>query len=764
MEKRRRDEMALLTESNSKIIESNDDFKLVTSTGNAAIIMLNNLGKVSFWNNAAERVFGYTNREVKGKYLSTLILPESDQDSFNREFDQFRKTTNGMKVSQTFEKIGVKKDRTTIDIEITLSAVSIKDDWNAVAIIKDISESKKKVEIIKELKSNQDLILSNVYDSVIIISKDMKIIFMNRKAEEEFGSHLRFQTCYEVLMNKTKACEECSFNRLITNYSENTRFETSIIKPLTSEKKYYECSCTPILNINGKPAIIDIIRDITYRKVAEQILRDSKEKFRKLVENFPYSIFLLDFNQIISDCNSVAELYLNKPIEEITNKYFFDIFPTSEDQIEIIGEIIHNAFDYDLNEMIEIDFINKNNNTSWVELFFSSVNIGNKKYIQVILQDITERKLAEKIIKEENLRLRKIDMVKKQLTVKTSEELKSPLTNMFDASKILLDSYTGKLDQKAIKLLELIKKGGEQSMNLVGRLVDISRIESEKIIIKKQVESLTEIIRESVDELMVEIKNQTFNLNIDLLEDLYSKVDKLRMKQVITDILLHIMKNTSEKSEITLYLQKNGNFADLIIKNKEINLKEKEKKVLFFNRNKINPKNSFLGLYFSTEIIDLHGGQIIIESKGEHDGTKFIIRLPRIDWTDSLLHIYIFYQSGILLYDQSYEENARKSDSILISGGLVGMMAILKEVVQGEKSIKIIDHGDRKIIFKKNKTKEIIFALIVKKNLMVFHQKLFSLIEEFDKSYKDCIETIQESCSVGNNWTNLESLIKHHLG
>lgn len=139
------------------------------------------------------------------------------------------------------------------------------------SIIKDISERKKRVEIIKELKSNQDLLLSNVYDSVIVISKNMKIILMNRKAEEEFGGHLRDQICYEVLMNKTKACKECSFNKLISNYSENTRFETSFIKPLTSEKKYYECSCTPILNINGKPTIIDIVRDITDRKIAEAI-------------------------------------------------------------------------------------------------------------------------------------------------------------------------------------------------------------------------------------------------------------------------------------------------------------------------------------------------------------------------------------------------------------------------------------------------------------------------------------------------------------
>ena len=91
-------------------------------------------------------------------------------------------------------------------------------------------------------------------------------------------------------------------------------------------------------------------------------------------------------------------------------------------------------------------------------------------------------------------------------------------------------------------------------------------------------------------------------------------------------------------------------------------------------------------------------------------------------------------------------------------------MAILKEVVQGDKFIKIIDHGDRKIIFEMNKTNEIIFALIVKDNLTIFHRKFFSLIEEFDKTYKELVENIEESCIVADNWENLESLIKKHFG
>lgn len=626
----------------------------------------------------------------------------------------------------------------------------------------DITRFKKQENTLKESEELLNFILSNVNDLIVIISKDMKILYMNKKAEEEFGNNQIGNICFEVMTNKNAICESCCFNNI--NLNTESKFETPHTNPYMTEEKIFEYNNASVFSFNGQPAIIDIIRDVTDRKKIEHSFKDSEELFRNLVENLQFSIFLLEANKNIYDCNTAAELYLKRSKEEFIGENFFDLFPKSKEVIDSYDELINNVINFDLSEIVEFEFISNKVNSSVVEVIFSSLKFGNEKFVQVFMKDITERKLVDNIIREENERLRKIDDMKKQLTAQTSEEMKAPLNDMFDASQTLLDSYKDKLDQNAIKLLEMIKKGGKRSMDLVGRIVDISRIETEKIRLKKQNESLIEIISESVDETMIKIKKQNFTLNLDLFEDLYSEVDKLRIKQVIKDILLHIIKNTSKKSEISIYLQKNDNFAEIIIKYKGISLKEKEKKILFFSKNKLNPRNSFLGFYLSKEIVNLHGGQILIESETRNEGSRFIIRLPNINWRDSLLHIYIFYQSGILLYDYPFVETVKKGDSILISGSLVGMMAILKEIVQGEKFIKIIDHGDRKIIFEMNKTNEIIFALIVKDNLTIFHRKFFSLIEEFDKTYKELVENIEESCAVADNWENLESLIKKHFG
>ncbi|MFX1322778.1 MAG: PAS domain S-box protein [Promethearchaeota archaeon] len=197
-----------------------------------------------------------------------------------------------------------------------------------IKIGRDITERKKIEQEIKQSESNMNSILSNVNDSIIVISKDYKILYMNRKAEEEFGCHLRGNICYSVLMNRDKVCEHCTFNKLINNY-DVIRFEKEFIDPMTYEEKCYEYNCTPIGNFNGQPAIIDIIRDITYRKNTEKILIDSEKKYREAYTrvNFYKDLFTHDINnifQIIESSMELLSLYLKdfkrkENIDELIN-------------------------------------------------------------------------------------------------------------------------------------------------------------------------------------------------------------------------------------------------------------------------------------------------------------------------------------------------------------------------------------------------------------------------------------------------------------
>lgn len=489
-----------------------------------------------------------------------------------------------------------------------------------------------------------------------------------------------------------------------------------------------------------------------------------EEIFRNLLDNFPLSIFLLESSKKIYDCNSVAELYLNQSKTELINKNFFDIFSTSSTHNqESLDEMIYNIINFDLNEIAEFEFINHKGNRAWVQGFFSSVKFGNEKLIQIILQDITERKLADNIIKEENKRLRELNQMKKQMTVDTSEKLKNPLAIMSNASQILLNSYKDKLDQNAIQLLELIKNGGEKSVALVGRIVDISRIESQEFDLNKQTESLLEILRHCADEIMSKMKKHDFTFNFNVLEDLYSEVDRIRIEQVINDLLLNAIKNTPKNGIISIDLQRNNNYVDISITHTGIGLKKRKKKKVFSSKTTINSQESLLGLHFSKEIIELHGGQIIVEPESKDKGSTYIIRLPIKNWTDLLIHVYIIYKYGVLLYDHSFEEKTKTHDSVLISGGIIGMITLLKEIMHGKTRIRTIDHGDRKLMFETNETDDVIFVLLVKETLIVFERRLNSLIAHFDASYKDLIDDIENTSMCLDDWENLGDLINEYF-
>ena len=489
---------------------------------------------------------------------------------------------------------------------------------------------------------------------------------------------------------------------------------------------------------------------ITIRKRKEiEILEDlpieSEEKYKFVLDSFPLSIFLLDYNRKVYFYNKAAELYLKSSCDNLHQKSFYEIFSAKEDIKSTLEEIISNVFLFNFSEVTNLEFLNQKGSPTWVELFFSAIKIKNETFVQVILLDITETRLAEKIIQEENKRLRDLDDVKKSLTTRTSEQLKSPLSVMANASDILLTTYQDKLDPGAIKLLEIIKNGGERSLDLVGKIVKISNIKSDNLVLNKQTESLYEILLDSLNSIHNENKSINLSYDLNLSEDLYSDVDKIRLKQAIEEVITFVAKNNDD-NVITLSLRELNNLGEIRVQSS-------------FNHRIIH--NLFQEITFSKEIIELHDGQMLLENIGKD---SFIsIRLPLKNWRRALIQLFIIYKSGVPLCDESFNNVGKNHDTSLISGGLIGLMTILKAILQGDTQIKSIDHGDRTIIFDSNITDDIIFVLIVKENMALFEKKLELLISEFDETYAKQVEDIDNTSSDSEHWKHLGDIVKKHF-
>ncbi|MBN1810909.1 MAG: PAS domain S-box protein [Anaerolineae bacterium] len=139
--------------------ESAERLKRITASAHDAIIMVNAEERISFWNEAAGRMFGYSFPEVIDKDLLALLVPQRYHEAYRQHFSEFESTDEGLDAGKTFELVALRRDETEFPVEISLSAVRLGSMWNGIAIIRDISERKQAEEALRQYAA--DLEASN---------------------------------------------------------------------------------------------------------------------------------------------------------------------------------------------------------------------------------------------------------------------------------------------------------------------------------------------------------------------------------------------------------------------------------------------------------------------------------------------------------------------------------------------------------------------------------------------------------------------------
>ncbi|MCK5768221.1 MAG: PAS domain S-box protein [Candidatus Atribacteria bacterium] len=138
--------------------KSEEKFYSISSSANDAIFFIDNDDNISYCNKAATEMFGYGKWEMLNKELHKLIVPSKYYDQHKKGFATFQKTGKGPAIGKTLELSAIRKGGQEFPIALSLSAVKLKDKWNAIGIIRDISESKKAEEELKKLARIDPLI------------------------------------------------------------------------------------------------------------------------------------------------------------------------------------------------------------------------------------------------------------------------------------------------------------------------------------------------------------------------------------------------------------------------------------------------------------------------------------------------------------------------------------------------------------------------------------------------------------------------------
>ncbi|MFW9822234.1 MAG: ATP-binding protein [Candidatus Thorarchaeota archaeon] len=387
-----------------------------------------------------------------------------------------------------------------------------------------------------------------------------------------------------------------------------------------------------------KGEFITVFDDITEQKKSNQRLKESEEKFRTIAEQSFMGIMIVQDAEL-KYLNKAMSLITGYPVEEMltwTDKnYIRMIHPEDLDYILVrirsnkdatMGPFSHNSF----------RIVNKDGEIRWLEDYTSKIIYQGRPANLISIIDATDKKEAERLILEENKTLIELNKMRKDIITRVSHELKTPLTSIYGASQILLKHLSPQIGEEALNFIEIFHRGALRLKKLVENLIDASRIEYGKLELNIRPHDLVPIIKECIEEMSYLLENRNQLLVSTMPKKMDVSVDKIRIQQVVTNLLSNAIKNTPVNGNIYIDLIHNFKYYDIRIRDTGIGLTEKEKELLFQKFGKIERygmdlgvdiEGSGIGLYISKEIVELHGGQIIVKSEGRNQGASFTVRL-----------------------------------------------------------------------------------------------------------------------------------------
>ncbi len=123
--------------------EQAESFRRLTAAAQDAILLIDDEGRITHWNAAAERIFGYREEEVLGKDVHRLLGSEQDVQQARTGFEHFRHTGEGPIVGRIRELTGRRRGGEEFPIELSVASMQLAGRWTALGIVRDISERKR---------------------------------------------------------------------------------------------------------------------------------------------------------------------------------------------------------------------------------------------------------------------------------------------------------------------------------------------------------------------------------------------------------------------------------------------------------------------------------------------------------------------------------------------------------------------------------------------------------------------------------------------
>jgi PAS domain S-box-containing protein len=516
-------------------------------------------------------------------------------------------------------------------VEVYINTINVGEKELFFINVYDITASKKAERELAESQEKFKQLVELSVDGIIIGTNSGKIVDCNGAACRIFGyckeEMLELNVADLLHEDFIRSAQDMIFGK---NLTED--------KPVEKTHKRKDGTFFPsevatrILKLGNEKRLIIYIRDITERKKAEEALKASEENFRALVDNTLDGILILNFEGKVITANAAVGKMLGLELKDVTGRNIAEYLAPESIPIAISDQInvLNNKGGY----LSIYKVIPSAGEPLWIEGLGTKIIYNSQPANIVVIRDVTVRKKAEEALISAKIAAEAANRIKSEFLTNMSHELKTPLNSIIGFSDLLNEGIPGPLNEKQKRYAQFIFSNGNNLLNIINDILELSKAEADEGELTIKEFSVDESINKSILAVLPQLRKKNIKLNYSSENNpLWISADENKFRQIMENLLGNAVKFTPADGSIDISSKQEGDLVTIKVKDTGIGIPEDSIDKIFkpfiqlessLNR---NFEGTGLGLTLAKRYVEMHGGNISVESKiGK--GSCFRVELP----------------------------------------------------------------------------------------------------------------------------------------
>ncbi|HVB24870.1 MAG TPA: PAS domain S-box protein [Ktedonobacteraceae bacterium] len=603
-----------------------------------SVIVTDLQGEITYWNEGADHIFGYTPEEMIGRNIA-LLFPTFDAAQLTCSLEHI---ASGQDYSSQWQKRRQDGTEIWIEVKVTLLRNEEEQKCGFIGVAKDISERKLAEDQVGRSEKRFRALIENSADAIGLVTAQGVFLYASPSTQRVLGylpeELVGRNTFRELVHPDDIELLRHVFAAILQEPGKSFSCEYRL-RHKDGSWRWIEGNGLDLQDDPHVAAIVANYRDITKHKLLEEELRHSKEQLEAILTNTGDGILVQDVTGKLIYVNQTAASRLGfatiddmLAAEPYSFLEWFDITDEEGQPFRPSHFPGRRAIMGEDNPQVTIRYVHKSTQKAQWNLIKSTLLRERNRtplLIITVMQDITQFK--------------ELEQRKDEFIMHISHELRTPLTALSGFLQIIND-FRSQLDESTIAtFLSRSLENCQELTLLVNEVLDVLQFRPDKKSAQVETLSLYFIVCEVIAQLGPQ-KEQEYQFQLDISEQIMVRANRQYLCQILRNLLSNVVKYAPKQTPVIISATAQGDSAQetAFVPSVTISIQDAgpgiplaEQQQLFekfsrLKRDLASPvRGTGLGLYICKQLVEQMGGHIWVESSGRRgDGSRFCFTLP----------------------------------------------------------------------------------------------------------------------------------------